>query len=581
VAGHEMAHGVIQATANLIYENEPGAMNESFADIFGYLIEGETGDYRIGEDVVTSFFPSGAMRDLRNPNNGATRFGQRGWQPAHMDEFVNLPNTEEGDNGGVHINSGIPNRAFFLFSSNAAVGDARAEEVYYDALNLYLTRSSRFADLRLAVIEASQQFGAAVVAAAENAFAGVGIGGEAGDYTVDLEENEGDRFLLLTNTAETALFLADDQGSLIENPLEVIGLGSRPSVTDDGSVAVFVDDQGQLRVYNFTTGQLNFIEAEPRGTNWRNIAVSKDGERIAVTTTDNDNRILIFDFTSGTGLWFTLTNPTTSTGGLATSDVQYADALEWEPAGQFLMYDALTELDNGRTFWDIGFLRAWSLNDEDFGDGAIFKLPVEVPAGISIGNPTFSKNSPYIIAYEEVDFENETYTIVGTNIETGDNADIFINGVINYPNYDLDDRRLVFDAQTTSDEAILATIPLADNKISAGGDPAIFINGGHWGYFFANGSRDLNTNVLESQVVEDELVKVFPTLSAGTVTIETGVNSLEGPVQVLDMAGRLVYRGDSTAGEQTLELGSLPRGSYFVAVALGQGTVIRRVVLVR
>lgn len=576
VAGHEMAHGVVQSTADLNYQEQSGAMNESFADIFGYLIEGEAGDYRLGEDVVTTAFPSGALRDLRNPNNGATRFGQRGWQPAHMDEYVTLPNTEEGDRGGVHVNSGIPNRAFYLFSSDPAVGDVTAGRVYYKALNEFLTRSSRFADLRIAVIEAARSFGAPVVAAAENAFAGVGIGGPAGDYTVDLEDNEGDRFLLLSDTDQSAIYLADEAGNLVDNPLVEVGISSRPSVTDDGSIAVFVDDQGRLRVYYFNSRELDFIERTP-GTNWRNIAISKDGNRIAVTTTDRTNTILIYDFVSGNGRNFTLTNPTTA-GGISTGDVQYPDALDWEPGGEFLMYDALSSLDDGLNFWDIGIVNAWDVEGNDFGNGSIFKLSNSLPEGISIGNPVFSRNSPYIIAFEEVDFDNGTYTIVGTNIETGESADIFANNVVNYPNYGVADDRLVFDAQTQAGTDVLATIPLAADKISPGGNAVGLITGGHWGYYFANGDRSLETG-LESPVVDDQQVRVYPTLTADRVTLETSEARLSGPVQVLDLAGRQVDVFTNTAGTQELSLGHLARGSYFVAIPTAKGTVVRRVVL--
>ncbi|MEL6355800.1 MAG: M4 family metallopeptidase [Bacteroidota bacterium] len=237
VAGHEMGHGVIQATADLIYQEQPGALNESFADVFGYLVEGETGNFRIGEDAVnTQVFPSGTMRDMQNPNNGASGPGDFRWQPAHMDEYQNLPVNAENDNGGVHINSGIPNRAFFLFTTDPAVGDDRAERVYYRALDVYLTRSSRFADLRIAVVQAADDlFGADVVAAANAAFDAVGIGGSATDTEVDISTNPGDRFLLLSNVGQTALFLAQEDGTLLNNPLESVGLNSRPSITPNGA----------------------------------------------------------------------------------------------------------------------------------------------------------------------------------------------------------------------------------------------------------------------------------------------------------------------------------------------------------
>jgi len=167
------------------------------------------------------------------------------------------------------------------------------------------------------------------------------------------------------------------------------------------------------------------------------------------------------------------------------------------------MYDALSRLDDGLEFWDIGLLRAWDTANDDFGDGGIQKLSNSLPEGISIGNPTFSKNSPYIIAFEEVDFEEESFKIIGANIETGASATIFENSIVNYPNYGLDDDRVVFDAQTQDGTRVLAVIPIAEDKISSAGNPSGIISGGHWGYFFANGERDLNTS-FESPVVEDE-----------------------------------------------------------------------------
>lgn len=105
------------------------------------------------------------------------------------------------------------------------------------------------------------------------------------------------------------------------------------------------------------------------------------------------------------------------------------------------------------------------------------------------------------IAFEEVDFENDSYKIIGANLETGTSATIFENSIVNYPNYGLDDDRMVFDAQTTDGTRVLAVIPIAEDKISAAGNASGIINGGHWGYFFANGERDLNTG-FDDPVVE-------------------------------------------------------------------------------
>ena len=111
VAGHEITHGVVQNTANLEYQGESGAINESMADIFGTMMD--PADWLIGEDVVKlSAFPSGALRSLSDPHNGATSFASPSFQPAHTSEAY----TGTEDNGGVHVNSGIPNHAFYLFA---------------------------------------------------------------------------------------------------------------------------------------------------------------------------------------------------------------------------------------------------------------------------------------------------------------------------------------------------------------------------------------------------------------------------------------------------------------------------------
>ena len=100
VAGHEMSHGVVQTTANLRYQGESGALNESFADVFGALIERET--WEIGEDVVNpQIFPSGALRNMADPNNGGRSLNDTGYQPANVGEQF----FGSEDNGGVHINS--------------------------------------------------------------------------------------------------------------------------------------------------------------------------------------------------------------------------------------------------------------------------------------------------------------------------------------------------------------------------------------------------------------------------------------------------------------------------------------------
>lgn len=208
VGGHEMSHGVVQSTANLEYEGESGALNESFADIFGAMIDRD--DWLLGEDVIkNNSFPSGALRSMSDPHNGGKSSNDNGWQPKHMDDKGGQ------DNGGVHINSGIVNYAFFLFASNLNVGKDKAEKVYYKALTDYLVKSSVFIDERAAVVQAAKDLygaGSAVVVAAESAFTqvGIGSGGSASGsvYQKDLPANPGGDFIVATDAASDQVYLA-------------------------------------------------------------------------------------------------------------------------------------------------------------------------------------------------------------------------------------------------------------------------------------------------------------------------------------------------------------------------------------
>src|SRR4051812_38581773 len=118
VIAHELTHGVTQFTAALKYSKQSGALNESMSDVFGSLVKqytlGQTAkeaDWLIGEGILVESLGQ-ALRSLKAPGT-AFKFDD---QPAHMDDYRDLPddNNPRNDNGGVHINSGIPNKAFYL-----------------------------------------------------------------------------------------------------------------------------------------------------------------------------------------------------------------------------------------------------------------------------------------------------------------------------------------------------------------------------------------------------------------------------------------------------------------------------------
>jgi Zn-dependent metalloprotease len=122
VIGHEFTHGVLQYTSRLEYKFQSGALSESLADAFGIMIKqwGEhppqtvdQANWLIGEGLWADGINGGALRDMKNPGTAYDdpRVGKDP-QPAHWKDFKKLPLTD--DAGGVNINSGIPNRAFYF-----------------------------------------------------------------------------------------------------------------------------------------------------------------------------------------------------------------------------------------------------------------------------------------------------------------------------------------------------------------------------------------------------------------------------------------------------------------------------------
>ena len=184
VIAHELAHGVTEYSGGLVYEGQSGALNESLSDVFGALAEqhhrGQSADeasWLIGEGIFTDEVEGVALRSMRAPG---TAYDDdvlgRDPQPGHMDDYV----TTVDDNGGVHINSGIPNRAFYLVATEFG-GRAweRAGLIWYRALTSGTLSPTcdfvGFAGATLAAARAEYGEGSEEVAAVRKGWTGVGV----------------------------------------------------------------------------------------------------------------------------------------------------------------------------------------------------------------------------------------------------------------------------------------------------------------------------------------------------------------------------------------------------------------------
>jgi Zn-dependent metalloprotease len=183
VMGHELTHGVTQYEASLNYSQQPGALNESMSDVFGSLVKqyylkqsADQADWLIGQGLLAAGVNGVALRSMKAPG---TAYNDpvlgKDPQPADMDHYVNTIS----DNGGVHINSGIPNHAFYLIAT-AIGGNAweKAGQIWYVTLRDKLTATSNFqncADLTYQAAGELYGTGSAEQQAVKDGWAGVKI----------------------------------------------------------------------------------------------------------------------------------------------------------------------------------------------------------------------------------------------------------------------------------------------------------------------------------------------------------------------------------------------------------------------
>lgn len=504
VVGHEMAHGVIASTANLIYQNQSGALNESFADFFGAMVEG--GDWILGEDCTVA--SPGFLRSMSNPHQGLSS------QPAHMSEFAYLPNTADGDHGGVHVNSGIPNRAAYLLTEGltneglgSSIGRAAAEALYYHTLNTYLVSSSQFIDLRRGMLLSAADLypgDSSIGSAVEAAFDAVGITEGnvgtpndsapteaevlAGDdlllylYPVDGTYDGGDTFefwMQVLDAPFSGYNPAEDHGPL--NNGETIG--TRPAAFTDeyGTVALYVGSDFNLywnvggSITQLTTG----------GWIW-SISTTDDGRRIAYTLNDaTDNGIYVYDPTEDVETRYELgmvdyQRDAPESG----SRILYADALDFNYLGNRIAFDAFVCIPTAdASCTDSDPFGYWTIGVLDLNTGTTHYPFANQDAEFDVGYPTFAQNNEYVIAFDMVEYLGGGGIVTATftfNTETNEFPGLGVNRGVSVPGPEMwgvptflgNDEALVLQALLDGDDGT-GYVRVSTVKLDLNGDFSI------------------------------------------------------------------------------------------------------------
>lgn len=476
IVAHEMTHAVTSSTANLIYQDQSGALNEAMSDIFGEMIE----RYALGSNdwiIGTQITRADLRRSFIQPELHD--------QPSKMSNFV----VTDQDNGGVHINSGIINRAFYLLAQSTGVADA--ERIFYRTLTQHLVARSDFIDARLAAIQSAKDlFGAASSQAAKtaDAFDAVEIFDQAPppaepeipavaspDSTLFIYNDSAATFLGRRETA-----LADpNQGARLSS---IQSARSRPSVTGDGTVAFFTSagrdgcfirtDGGAAESCIGVPGQVSSSAMSPDGRKYAFVFMNASGN-----PTDT---IRVIDIAAKTDRTFTLEVPLSD--GESAATVAYADTMEFTADGDYLVYDAFTVTH----FGDGTSTGSWAIYAVDVSNGEVIPL-YGIPGAADIEYPALSSRSDRYLTFD-VQTTDKSYVFL-IDLETAEGGYIESSEYIGVPAYNGDDTAIIFSAKaaTPSGRSIYRW-GLSGDRVSPVGNASLWIADADHGTIYRRGA---------------------------------------------------------------------------------------------
>lgn len=499
ILAHELTHGVVSYSANLVYQNQSGALNEAFADIFGEMVEGwsrGTNDWQCGVDLGK------VSRSMSNPH--AIEIGAGYYFPGKMSQFYG-PNSpllgmlENQDNGGVHVNCTIVTHAYYMLSAGLAdpLHVTNSARVFYRALTTHLVAQSQFLDCRLACIRSAREiFGENSKEAQRTAEAFDAV--EIFDAAAPPPPAPNPT----VNNADSVLFVYYDSmygGWYLARREDAKGdpdygtsisffpvRESRPSVTGDGSFGVFVNTINDM-CFIPTDASANETSLGYAGQ-IASVAMAPDGKHYAFVFQDifgwRENRIRYFDMT-GSGSVRTITLAAPSDAGHVNS-IYYADTLCFTPDNRFLVYDALNSIQvtGGLTN------EVWSIYAYDLQTDRILTMIAPIP-GTDVGNPSMGHLGNDLITFEVRDQQTGVAKVIAANLRSGTNHVVgSVNDIMAWPAFNGDDTAIVYSQvdDETSTGASLVRQNLAADHITPTGNATEWVDDGRCGFIYRRGA---------------------------------------------------------------------------------------------
>tara|TARA_R110002072_G_scaffold20841_5_gene75223 strand:- start:8693 stop:12775 length:4083 start_codon:yes stop_codon:yes gene_type:complete len=497
VVAHEISHGVVEHSANLIYQNQSGALNESFADVFGVMVDRE--NWLLGEGCV--FGEPGFLRSLQNPSLGG--------QPAHFSDYVYLPISQ--DSGGVHSNSGIPNRAAYLIAEGLSqeglgqsIGKEAMEQIFYGAL-LLLSANADFLDARIATIAAAEaRFGVESIetVAVEAAWNLVGItenmlptssGGTekisnvaGADSIVYLYPTDGthDKPYDSTEGYEVYVQLLSNPFSGYDSQLDFGPLNTLGSPRYTRPAAYSKNGDPQI-IYVGIDNNIYFIDSggEEQLTTeggYISVAISPNGQ-LGVFAFEDSNTFAILNIVTGAISYHEVNGPDYSDRETLGTVVTRLDSLAFNYSSQKLIFDFAScvpafevNCDDASApeYWSIGVLDVPT-------NRLTYPFPAQ-PSDIDVGYPRFASTTDRYWVFDLIDYsafdatgEAESNVVIydtrDRSFEVVIDPNLSSNKVFGYglPSFSGDDDYILFQA-LFDDSGVAVRVDLDDYSVVPG-----------------------------------------------------------------------------------------------------------------
>ena len=575
VCAHELTHGVIFSIGDggiLNYHDQPGSLNESFADIFGENVEARsqgTNDWLMGKDTIL-----GALRNMANP--GSLSFNGNPY-PAKMSQYYPFPNDSAHDHGGVHENSSIFNHCYYLLAGglNGAIGITNAEKIFYRAMTLHLSKESQFIDARHACIASAEEiFGANSPQALKTAQAFDAV------EIVDAPSTPPPSPVPTVPAADSTLFLRWDpfangflgayelfrretakgdlsSGNMIDT-LKYLAQ-EKPAVSGDGSFVFYVTADNDYGAVN-TDGTSPALGGFP-GTA-HSLAMTPDAQRFAFVLLDASgqptNMITIFDLVNSTSKSIKLYG--IDSEGNKLDIVKYADVLDFTTDGRTLIYDAYSETRTANS----NILSGWTIYTLDLATTNITAL-INLNAGFDSGNPSLGKTKNNLLTFEVVNKQTGISTVLAADLFTGSMGVVGrpgVSGAFAKPDYTGDDRAIVYSQYDffTSTLYDLVAQPLAADGVTTNGAPLFWLSDADVVAMYRRGTF-VASNALPSVTLTNPVNgQVFA--PAGNITLQASASDPGGSVAKVEF-----YQGSTKLGEKltapySLIWSNVPAGKF-------------------